>query len=103
MIINKLPLWASTGKSALFTATPMAFLKGMMPSLHIQTPNSFTLWRDNGIPGVGPLKRSNRNKLNPDLYVPRLAKAVTHGPLLNGSWMPHSAPFVMGRGSSWAM
>ena len=48
-----------------------------MPSLNIQSPNSFTLWRDNGMPGVGLLKRSNLKKLNPDMYAPRLAKAVT--------------------------
>ena len=52
-------------------------LEGMMPSMNIQSPNSCTLWRDNGTPGVGLLKRSNQQK-NPDMYVPRLAKALTH-------------------------
>ena len=53
-------------------------LEGMMPSLNIQPPNSFTLWRDNGMPGVELLKSSNPKQFNPDMYVPRLAKAVTH-------------------------
>ena len=35
-------------------------LEGMMPSLKIQSPNSFTLWWDNGMPGVGLLKRFNQ-------------------------------------------
>ena len=74
-----------------------------MPSLNIQSPNAFTLWRDNGMPGVGILKSSNHKKLNPDMYVPRLAKDVTRWPLLKGTWMQHSASFVMGKGSSWAM
>ena len=50
----------------------------MTPSLNTQSPNSFTIWRANGMPVVGLLKRSNRKTLNPDMYVPRLAKAVTH-------------------------
>jgi hypothetical protein len=52
-------------------------LQGMMPSLNIQSPNSFALWREKGMPGVGLLKRYSQKKLNPDMYVPRLAKAVT--------------------------
>ena len=31
-------------------------LEGMMPSLNIQSPSSFNLWRDNGMLGVGRLK-----------------------------------------------
>ena len=53
-------------------------LEGMMPSLNTQSPSCFTLWRDNGMPEVGLLKRSNQKMLNPDTYIPRLAKAVTH-------------------------
>ena len=52
-------------------------LEGVIPSLNIQAPNSSTLWRGNGMLGVGILKRSSRNKLNPDMCAPRLAKAVT--------------------------
>ena len=74
-----------------------------MPSLHIQSQNYFTLRRDKGMPGVGLRKRSNQKKVKYNTYSPRLANDVTHWPLLNGSGMPHSAPFMMGKGSSWAM
>ena len=53
-------------------------LEGVMPCLNIKSPNSFTLRRDNGMPGLGLLKRSNQKKLNPRIYVPRWSKAVTH-------------------------
>ena len=53
-------------------------LEGVMPSLNIQSPNSFTLRRDNGMPGLGLLKRSNQKKLNPHMYVPRWTKDVLH-------------------------
>ena len=35
-------------------------IEGMMSALNIQAPNSFTLWRDTGMPGVGILKRPSQ-------------------------------------------
>ena len=78
VIINKLHLCLSTGKSALLTTTPMAFVRGARPSLDTQSANSRTLGRESGMPGVMDLQRSNQEKLKLEMYVPRLHNAVLH-------------------------
>ena len=75
MIINRLPfLRASTGKSALLIATPMAFLRGDA-FLELPIPKLLHPLAGQWDAGGRAPQAANRNKSNPDMYVPRLAKA----------------------------
>ena len=70
-------------------------LERVMPSLNIQSPNSFTLRRENGMPGLGLLKRPNP-KNEPAHLSPPLDRGCNA--LTTVEWLPDATRRILRNG-----